>query len=403
MLAVFVATAMAACGDNGGGGAKKATKPKGDPIVLGLINLEGTPAGSLKPIRLGVEAAVAYINGQLNGVRGRPIKLETCITNSLPETSAACAHKMVERKVTAVIGGVDLGSAASLPILTAAGIAYLGAAPLLPADFTTNGAFMFDVGGMASAVEAAYAADQLKARNVAILRADDAPALQLTNVFVKPALLAHHVAAKDITVVPEKADAADLTPAVAAAKRANPDAIIVLFPPPACARIMQAVNALSVKVPMLYIGRCGDPSILKVGGAGAEGAYFFSSVLNPQANAADPDVRAYVKAVSKFGSKELEPGSIDSSRGFATTMTVYQRLLTLTAKRISPAAVIAAFRSATGEHAFMGHPYTCDGKQAIPAYVSVCNVWVRLYQFTGGQYHDVSGTWTSAAAALTNT
>jgi hypothetical protein len=49
----------------------------------------------------------------------------------------------------------------------------------------------------------------------------------------------------------------------------------------------------------------------------------------------------------------------------------------------------------------MGHPYTCDGRQAVATYVSVCNTNVRIYQFSKGRYRDASRKWISAGAALT--
>jgi branched-chain amino acid transport system substrate-binding protein len=374
----------------------------GATLPVGLINLEGSPSGSVKDLRLGVEAAVAYINAELNGVNGRPLELEVCITSSAPEVSAACAQQLVERKAVAVIGGVDVGSASSLPVLTAAGIPYLGAAPLLPADYTTDGAFMFDPGGMAIAITAAYAVDELDAARVTILRADDRAAIELTDSFARPTLSARGIADDDITVVAEQANAADLIPAVTAVKDSAADAVVVLYPPPACARVMQAAESVHLDVPMFYIGRCGDPSILEAGGAGADGAYFVSSLLNPEANADDPDVRTYVDAVEEHGSDELAVNSFDSARGFATTMTVYRRLLTLDADAIDARAIAASFRSARDEPVFMGRTYTCDGKQAAPAWIAVCNVWGRVYQFSDGAYRDVSGTWVSAVAALTN-
>lgn len=398
-LLLAIAAATAACGTDDEDTAR--TGPAGVPLRVGLINLEGSPGGSVKDLRLGVEAAVAYINAELDGVNGRPLRLETCITTSYPEVSAQCAQEMVDKEVAAVIGGVDVGSAASLPILTAAGIPYLGAAPLLPADFATPGAFMFSPGGMANAATAAFAADTLQARRVAVLQADDLPGGQITELFVKPALLAHGVQEQDITVVAEQPSAADLAPAVAAANRADPDAIIVLFPPPGCARVMQAASSLEVEAPMLFIGRCGDPAVLEAGGAGADGAYFATSILNVEANADDPDVRTYLEAVRDHGDDELNPGSLDAANGFATTMTVYERLTTITG-RVDPTAVTAAFSSAVDRPVFMGRSYTCDGKQAIAQWVSVCNVWVRVYQFREGSYRDISGEWRSAAASLTS-
>jgi branched-chain amino acid transport system substrate-binding protein len=394
----LIALASAACGN--GGQEPGAPGLSGEPVVVGFVNLEGAPVGSIPELRVGAEAALQYINAELNGLGGRPLEFDVCITNGSPESSTACANQMVERRVVAVLGGVDLGSAASLPILTAAGIPYIGMTPLLPADFTTDGAFTLDPGGLGTAANAAYAADELGAERVAVLHDDSPQGKQLAEAFVKPVLLKRGIRADSVELVAEKQDAADLSPAVAAATRTNPDAVIVVFPPPACSRIMQAVGALGVDAHMLYIGRCGGPSALAAGGAGAEGAYFFSSIRNVDAHRRNRDVRLYSEKIEQFGGPDVDPASYDTARAFATVMTFYQRLATLEPDTITPASVTAAFRAAVDAPAFMGSPYTCDGRQSLPGFVSVCNTRVRIYQFSEGRYRDASGGWISAGAAL---
>ena len=399
VVPAVIALVSTSCGDGADEPESEAQLP-GEPVVVGFINLEGAPAGSIPALRHGSEAAVEYINAELNGLEGRPIELDVCITNGSPESSIACAHRMVEPRVVAVLGGVDLGSAASLPILTRAGIPYVGTTPLLPADFTTEGAFTLDPGGLGVAANAAYAADELDVGRVTVLHADDPPGKQLAEAFVRPVLLERGVPEENVELLAERLDAADMAPAVAAATESNPGAVIVVAPPPACSRIMQAAGALGVEAHMFYVGRCSDPSALTAGGAGAEGAYFFSSILHPGAHPDDPDVRLYTEKIAEFAGPDADPASYDTARGFATTMTFYQRLATLDPEEVTPATVLAAFREAVDVPAFMGPPYTCDGRQAIPEFVSVCNTSVRVYQFADGRYRDVSGDWVSAGALL---
>ncbi len=396
--AAVVALVLASCdGDDREPTQRRAL----DPVVVGFVNLEGAPGGSIPELRVGSEAALEYINSELDGLDGRPIAFEVCITNGTPESSTTCANQMVARKVVAVIGGVDLGSAASLPILTAAGIPYLGTTPLLPADLTTDGAFTLDPGGLGTAANAAYAVDELGADRVTVLHDDSAQGKQLAEAFVRPVLLKRGLRPENVELIAEKALAADLTPAVRAATEAGPDAVIVVFPPPACSRIMQAVSSLGVKAAMLYIGRCAAPAAIEAGGAGAEGAYFFSSVLNVDADADDKQVRLYKSKAKEFGGSDIDVGSYDTARGFATTMTFYERLTTIKSNAITPAAVAGAFRTAVNVPAFMSHPYTCDGQQAIPGFVSVCNTHVRIYKLENGRYRPASDGWISAGAALT--
>ncbi|HVF32193.1 MAG TPA: ABC transporter substrate-binding protein [Acidimicrobiales bacterium] len=398
-VGVVVALTSAAC-DGGDGADEAAPRPAGKPVRIGFVNLEGAPVGSIPELRIGAEVAVDYLNAERGGLGGRPIDLEVCITNGSPEASAACANQMVERGVVAVVGGVDLGSSASLPILAAAGIPYLGATPLLPADFTTDGAFTLDPGGLGVAASAAFAVDELAAKRVAVLHDDSAQGRQLAEVFVRPVLLDRGLEPSQVELIAEKADAPDVAPALAAATRSTPDAVIVVFPPPHCSRVMQAASTLGVKAAMFYIGRCAGPRAVEAGGAGADGAYFFSSILNVDAHADHPDVRLYRSKVDEFGGSDVDAGSYDTARGFATTMTFYERLSTLEGEDITPSTVTEAFRAAVGAPAFMGHPYTCDGRQAVPGFVSLCNAHVRIYQLVDGRYRDASGDWISAAAAL---
>ena len=397
-VTAVIALVSAACG----GGGDEAGPPglSGEHVAVGFINLEGAPIGSIPELRVGAEAALEYINTELGGLEGRPLEFDVCITNGSPESSTACANQMVERKVVAVLGGVDLGSAASLPILTAAGIPYVGMTPLLPADFTTEGAFTLDPGGLGTAANAAFAVDELGAKRVTVLHDDSPQGKQLAEKFVEPVLLGRGLRVGDIELVAEKQDTADLSPALAAAAKGKPDAVIVVFPPPACSRIMQAAGALGLKAAVFYIGRCADPDVVAAGGKGAEGAYFFSSIRNIDAHPGNRDVKLYQTKIEHFGGPDVDPANYDTARGFATTMTFHQRLATLDPADITPEGVTGAFRGAADTRAFMGHPYTCDGRQAVPGFVSVCNTHVRIYQFTQGRFRDASGDWISAGAAL---
>lgn len=399
-LLVIGAVFLASCSGDDEPEAPTARTPTGGPVVVGFINTEGAPLGSIPELRVGSEAARKYINAELDGLGGRPMEFEVCITDSSPESSTGCANRMVERRVVAVLGGVDLGSGASLPILAAAGIPYIATTPLLPPDFTTDGAFTLDAGGLGTAASAAFAADELGARRVAILHDDSPQGRQLAEAFVRPVLLRRGVPEGGITLVAERADTPDVAPALATATRGDPDAVIVVFAPPACSRIMQAVAALGVEADMLYIGRCASPGVVAAGGAGADGAYFFSSILNPVAHPDDDEVARYVEKVAEYGERGVDADSYDVARGFAVTMTFHRHLQSVGSTDLTPDGVATAFRTAVDAPSFMGHPFTCDGRQGAPGFVSLCNSRVRIYQLEDGRHRDASGEWISAGAAI---
>jgi hypothetical protein len=66
-------------------------EPEGEPIVIAMISQESGPA-ALPDSRLAAEAAVAYVNAELGGAAGRPLQLETCVTDGSPEQSSSCAN-----------------------------------------------------------------------------------------------------------------------------------------------------------------------------------------------------------------------------------------------------------------------------------------------------------------------
>jgi hypothetical protein len=62
----------------------------------------------------------------------------------------------------------------------------------------------------------------------------------------------------------------------------------------------------------------------------------------------------------------------------------------------TPAAVTDKLRTAVDRPGFMAHSFTCDRKQ-VSLLSAVCNPFVRLLQYKGGKFNDLTGTWVSGA------
>ncbi|MEA2717815.1 MAG: branched-chain amino acid transport system substrate-binding protein [Actinomycetota bacterium] len=384
MVAVILGLAgLSACsGGSGGGGSGGADLDgglTGPPIVVGLINQEDAPVGSFPDLRLGAEAAVGHVNADLGGVGGRPIRLASCATRGTAESSQACANKLVGRHPVAVIGGVDLGSAVSLPVLEGAGVPYVGSLPQLGQELTSGGAYMLAGGTVADLLgQAQYALDVLHAKRFGALYLD-LPGVLATVVRASELVLKAR-GATDVRLVPAKAEEADFTPALTAATAGKPDVVFVVFPAQACARIMQAAEALSVTAKLFFPSACVERSVVEAAGSGAEGAYFGSAYLP----LADPSPE-----VEEWRSRTKSEGVL-SQAGFSAVMNVH-RILT-EAGGATPAAVSATLAAARDHPGFMTHAYTCDGKQ-VPIMTAVCNPWVRILRYGDGRFDDVVGDW----------
>jgi len=370
---------LAACGGGGGGG------PKGDrAIVLGMINQEDAPIGSFPEAREAAQAAIAHVNEDLGGVNGRPVRLEVCKTTGTPESSAACANSLLEKHPVAVLGGVDLGAAASLPVFERAGVPYVGGTPALGDELTSPAAWMLAGGVVADLLgEADYALSTLKVKKVGALYVD-LPGV-LTTVISAAQVVLRAKGVTDVKVVAAKADAADFAPSLKAATAGTPDAVIVLFPAQSCARIMSAAKSLNVKAKTFYPSACASQAVVDAAGPAAENAYFASSYL--PFDDPSPEVATW-----KAEAKVTKPSAL-SQAGFSVAMNVYELLK---AGADTPAAVTDALRATADHPGYMAHGYTCDRKQ-VSLLSAICNPNVRLLQYKGGKFVDLTGTWVSGA------
>ncbi|HTJ76758.1 MAG TPA: ABC transporter substrate-binding protein [Acidimicrobiales bacterium] len=379
MVAALAAGACSSSSGGGGAGAKG-----GGAIVLGMVNQEDAPTGSFPEVRQAAQAAVAHVNDHLGGVAGRPLRLDVCTTTGTPESSAACANQLVAKHPVAILGGVDLGAAASLPVFEKAAIPYVGGMPALGEELTSKTAWMPAGGAVADLLgQAQYALDTLKVKKVGGLYVDLPGVLATVVTAAEVVLRAKGVG--DVKLVAAKADAADFAPPLKAATASKPDAVVVLFPAQSCARIMTAARALAVKAKMFYPSACASQAVVDAAGPAAENAYFATGYL--PFDDPSPDVATW-----KAEAKVTKP-SVLSQAGFAVVMDVYDLLK---GGATTPAEVTAALAGAVDHPGFMAHTYTCDRKQ-VSLLSAVCNSSVRLLQYKGGKFTDVTGNWVNGA------
>lgn len=407
-VVVGMAVSLTACGssDSGtspaaqtssSGAASAAPAPTGEPIVLGMMNQENTPAGSFPEIRVADQAAVDYINKSMGGINGRPLSLETCITNGSPESSASCANQLVGKKPLVITSGIDFGTAASLPVFVKASLPYVGGIPLLPTELTSPDSFMFS-GGSTSAfpAQAAYIAEEQKAKKVNVLYTDNPSGLAAATKYGQKVLESYGIT--DVKLTAEKADAADFTAAVTKVAQGSPDAVMVLFSGQGCSRIMQAAGSLGLtsKTKFYYPGSCAGSEIIKAGGSGAEGARFNTD--NLLLNDSDPDIKVFKDAMKANAPAGASQSSFAQS-GFSSVMNIAALLKGLPTGSVTSQGLVDALKATKDQHNFMSHPYTCDGKQ-VPGATSVCNAYDKMVENKSGTLQYLDNDWVKGADKL---
>jgi branched-chain amino acid transport system substrate-binding protein len=242
------------------GGAVKAS---GEPVKVGIINVEGGQAVSAPDSRKTAEAAAQYANDNLGGIGGRPIELVPCLTLGTPESSTGCANEMARNDdLVAVVLATDTSSDLIVPIVTGAGIPYVTAVGPSRADLTTPGSFavtggaITNYGGMAKhAQESGYEKVTMIALNISGITVG-------IDEFATPSF---EKAGVDLDVVYADPGTADMTPAVSSAVQNGSDAIAILGHDPFCAATLLAVEAVgATDLDIFGSGRCASQQVIDV-------------------------------------------------------------------------------------------------------------------------------------------
>lgn len=396
--AVAFSLALASCSSSSSGGSLAASSsspgssastaaPTGKPMVLAQINDEGGQIGSFPEMREATLAAVDYINKELGGVDGYPLKVDTCISDGTPAASSTCANELIADHPVAFIGGADFGAYASLPIIAKADLAYIGGAPLTTAEFTSSNSVQFS-GFAAGALPALalYAVDVLHAKKVAVINVVLGSGATTAQLYVLPVLKALGVT--DIKVIDVQPGTVDYTPAIAAANQTDPDVIIPVINPQSCVSVYQAQQALSVKAKIVLPGACLSAQVLAAAGPSADGAY--GDLGFDPYNGSTPDSTTFLHIVRTYAPAGM-PLDDFAGAGVNTVMNVAAMIRAVGVDNLTTAKILAYFRDGKTRPNFLAKPYLCNGKT--PTAPSLCNAAVMFYQVVNGTAQLTSTTW----------
>lgn len=350
---------------------ERAERATGEPLEIGMMNMEASPAGSYDELSRAVAAAVSFVNTELGGIGGRPIRLSVCDTGFSAEGSAACGQRFVDDGVAAVLGGVDVFGN-GIGVLEDNGMPFVGGIPISTRSVTASNSFQFSGGTWGAVVAFAHhAVTVLGAEHVAVVFGEFEP-------ITSSAELARTILEREgarATLVPHPVTAVDITPAVQAAAAARPDALIVLGADTGCRAAFEAIASVGLDVPTFHTGACATPAVLDhVDPDVRERAIF--NVEGPISED-DPDTVLYGQVIERYGDG-LDPVGAGTV-SFRSFMNLYAVLRDLGADGVDAAAVTRTLRAAVDAPSFMGHPYTCDGRQfeGLPAVCAPQQILVR--------------------------
>lgn len=342
-----------------------------EPILLGMINNEDTPLGSFPEVRAAAQAAAAWVNAELGGVDGRPIEIIPCISSFDVEQSQQCALELQQAGVVAFVGGVDVTSNGSYPVIEQNGLAVVGGIPANLVEQRSPNAFFFSGGGAGGAAAFMAHAAENGAERVVLAYGE----FESFEVAAREyAAVVGESLGLEVELVPFSLFATDYLPILTKAQEVDADAVIVLAADAACVPLMETAVDLALDATMYLFGSCAAESIIDAAGEAVIGAIFNSEgpVLP-----ADTEGALFQDAVDRYAT---EPAGAAGTVGFRGFMNLYAILLELGGDDISSEAIMEFARNAVDQPSFWGHPYTCDGQQ-VPGLPALCAPQQILFTF----------------------
>jgi len=281
-----------------------------DKIVFGQATALEGPASALgQGMKIGLEAAFAEIN-KAGGIKGRKLELKSVDDGYEPTKSIGVVKKLLEEdKVFAIAGAVGTPtSAATQPIVTAAGAPFIGAftgaeflrEPYKPLVMNIRASYFQETEAMVE-----HLTNDLGASRIAIMYQDDAFG-QAGFAGVKKALdkrkmqLAGEGTFERNTVA--------VKTALLDIRRAQPDAVIMISPYKPAAEFIKLAKQIKLNATFVNISFVGSDALAKELGPLGAGVVITQVVPFPK-DAAIPVVGHY-QASLKAIAPDAQPGFV---------------------------------------------------------------------------------------------
>jgi branched-chain amino acid transport system substrate-binding protein len=343
-----------------------ANEATGAPIKVGFINSEGGSFASFPANRETAEAAAKYVNANAGGVGGRPIELVVCKQQEEPASATNCANQMVEEGVVAVVVPGGAQGPAMLPILSGAGIPYVGPVGVTPIELTSPDSFMFTAGLPGALAGMAQYSAQNGIKKLALMSGDGGGTPAAISAIGNPIFQAAGVQLK---VVPIPTAVPDPTPQLTAGLSDNPDAVAIVGDANMCISVLKTMQTVAPGKDRLVVPTCVAPEVVKaVGGPVIEGVKDFTTV---DIYSDDPDSVLYRSVMAQYA-PNTDIGGYGYT-GYQGVLGLYRVIEKLTGD-ISPATVTGALKAAKDVPLPIGSglTFTCNGT-AIPQLSSICS------------------------------
>jgi branched-chain amino acid transport system substrate-binding protein len=359
------------------------------PVDIGWLNQQGG-AEAIGPLATnGAQSAVNYINADLGGVGGHPLKLVTCFITSAEEEGTTCGQQFAANKSIDVIGegGVAIGIQ---PFYSAIGNktpVIVGVAATPTDAVQPNAVILFGDATHVLGPFGTYAKTVLHAKTAALVYPDIAGITQGA-VAIEQGLKAAGVTVKAVGYDESQTD---LTGTLIAAGAQNADMVIPYSDSSGCVNLAKSLIQLGitdarkiVSAPLCLNGQ------VAAGLGGDFPIWTYSIASSLFGDPTDPGMPAYETVMKKFSTPADAPDPWNIV-AFSQILTIDRFLNEIGYGHISPSAILAKAKAFTGPVALGAPSLHCGKYASAPA---VCNDRTQFFVYQG------KNKWTKTAGWL---
>lgn len=369
----------------GGKGGK--ANPKLSTIDLEYINQQGG-SGDMAPETIyGAVAGVDYLNNQVGGIDGHPVKLITCAIPDTVSQAQVCGQQYANNKNVAVaaLGDVSIGNQALEQAVapTKKPLVFLIAGANSD-DVYQPGYALYGDGTHVEAPWATFFKNHLHAKTVALIN-QDLPGTSVAVTITRDALQYDGLKVKVANYDPSSTD---LTSPLTAAGAANADVILAdVYTNSACSDLYSTLKQLSITTPVAVNIPCADSQVAQADG-GKLPAWYYASAT---ATALDPTNKSGVKlnaVLRKYGETKYQGDPwVQDSFGQVLTMAKWETSVLTSGGKITPASVAHAASAFKGPLVFGAPNLVCGTIKGAPA---VCNDEVSYFKAVNGIFRPAA-------------
>jgi branched-chain amino acid transport system substrate-binding protein len=376
-----------------GGAAGKAV-----PVTIGYLGEQGDPHAPGALASNGAQAAVSFINQQLGGIDGHPLKLDTCFVTArqsatAKQSAATCAGKFVAAKgLPLVADGVPAGGQSFFTTI-AGKIPVIDGQAVTPYDATArNTVILFGDPTHVLGAIGSYATQVLGATTASVIY----PQTSEATSGAAAVAAGLKTAGVQVTMAPYPAGDTKLAPVLASAHAATAGLVVPYADAAHCATLARALTQQGITGAKKIVSGplCLTPAVAQsLGGDFPKWTYSIaSSLFGDPTDAGIPDYQTVVHQYTTWADA-ADPWEIVD---FAQMLTIAKLLNQVGYAGISPAAVLTAARAFRGPQVLGAPLLHCGQFATAPA---VCNTRAQFFAYQGsGRFTKLAG-WTGPPAS----